>query len=288
MPLKTYRGTAVGPLLALAQTEIGSDAVVVRTENVPGAERMVEIVVADPETAKELAKLMPPRVPTASPAAATVAGVSATPRAPAYPQRIAIVGPTGAGKTTTTAKLASHSRVFEGRSVGLLCLDTYRVGAVEQLKSYAVLTERPLEVVYESRDIERATRRLASCDIILIDCPGRGPRNQRDSDAVHFLLDRLEPTEMHLALPSGLQPQLARRLIEHHRSRGATHLLATKVDEVPDDWAIFDLAAELNMPMRWLSDGQRVPQDIRSAAPRLDAARASARSRRSRRQEVVA
>ena len=101
-----------------------------------------------------------------------------------------------------------------------------------------------------------------------MDCPGRGPRAQRDADAAHRLLAEIGPNEIHLALPAGIQRQLARRLIDQYVARGVTHLLATKVDEVPDDWTLFDLAAERKLPMRWLADGQRVPQDLRSAAPR--------------------
>ena len=98
----------------------------------------------------------------------------------------------------------------------------------------------------------------------------------------------IKPREIHVALPTGLQRDLAWRLLDQHLARGATHLLATKVDEVPDDWTLFDLAAERGVPMRWLADGQRVPRDLRSASPRLDAARASLRSRTLRFQEGVA
>ena len=98
----------------------------------------------------------------------------------------------------------------------------------------------------------------------------------------------IKPREVHLALPAGLQRDVARRLLDHYVARGASHLLATKVDEVPDDWTLFDLAAERGVSMRWLADRQRVPQDLRSAAPRLDAARASLRSRRFRLGEDVA
>jgi flagellar biosynthesis protein FlhF len=119
--------------------------------------------------------------------------------------------------------------------------------------------------------------------VLLIDCPGRGPRAQRDADAVRELVTALGAHEVHLALPAGMQREVAARLLDHHTERGVTHLLATKVDEVPDDWTLFDLAAERRLPMRWLSDGQRVPQDLRSAAPRLEAAQASARGRRSER-----
>jgi flagellar biosynthesis protein FlhF len=313
VPLKTYRGASVGPLLAQAQAELGADAVVIKVE---GAAGQLELMAADPETASALAALAPARgapsgrVVREAPAAKTEAprpvatapiGRSsapatprpAAPRAPAPPSAhsphiLAFVGPTGAGKTTTVAKLAAHPRVFEGRRVGLLNLDTYRVGAAEQLAAYAELEQVKLATAYEPNDLWRALDQLKGSEIILVDCPGRGARTQQDHDAVVRILASLQPAETHLVLPVGMQPELVRRTIEHHRRLGVTHLLASKVDEMPDDWILFDIAVALGLPMRWLSDGQRVPQDIRAATARLDAARGSARARRPRRQESVA
>jgi flagellar biosynthesis GTPase FlhF len=291
VPLKTYRGSAAGLLLARAQAELGPEAVVIRTEQKDGA---IELVAADPETAEAVARLMAgaPRPTGATPLLAHP-GKAASPAKPVEPPApdrrdvIAVAGPTGAGKTTAVAKLAGHPRLWGGRRVGLVGLDTYRVGAVEQLAAYAAALSQPVEIVYEAADIPRALRRLERCEVLLVDCPGRGPRAQRDADAVRDLLARLGAHEVHLALPAGMQREIAARLIEHHTARGATHLLATKVDEVPEDWTLFDLAAERGLPMRWLSDGLRVPLDIRSAAPRLEAAQASVRGRR-RRAEGVA
>lgn len=290
MPLKTYRGATVGSLLAAAQAELGPEAVIIRTEKTAGG---LELIAADPETAEAFARLMreagtPPVKAGASGGVTTAAATSVKTPSPAGPDILALVGPTGAGKTTAVAKLAAHPRVFEGKKVGLLALDTYRVGALEQLAVHATLLDIPLEPVYEAGDVRSTMRRLGGCGVILVDCPGRGPRAQRDADAAQRLLAAIGPRETHLVLPAGLQRDVARRLMDHYVSRGATHLLATKVDEVPDDWTLFDLAADRNLPMRWLSDGQRVPQDLRSASPRLDAARASLRGRRSRIQEDIA
>lgn len=288
MPLKTYRGPSAAALLAQVQAELGEDAVIVRTAPAAGG---IEIVAADPETAETVSRLMGAVAKPASTGATAARSVSApaTP-APVKLERtvIGLVGPTGAGKTTTIAKLAAHPRVFQGRKVGLLSLDTYRVGAMEQLQIHAELASIPLAVVHESSDLSRALRELRQCDVILADCPGRGPRFQRDADAVRDILRELGTSELHLVLPAGIQAELARRLAAHHMERGVTHLLVSKVDEIPDDWTLFELAIELGLPMRWLADGQRVPQDIRSAAPRYEAARAALRSRQARRQAGVA
>ncbi len=194
---------------------------------------------------------------------------------------LAFLGPTGAGKTTTVAKLAAHPRVFSGRRVGILNLDTYRVSAAEQIAAYASLTSTPVASVHEPRDLDRAMKTLKSCNVVLVDCPGRGPRLERDLSTIRAILAAVRPTERHLTLPVGTQPGLVRRTIANFAAFQVTHLLATKVDEMPDDWILFDVAAELSLPMRWLTDGQSVPHDVRSATARMEAVRAGLNGRRS-------
>jgi flagellar biosynthesis protein FlhF len=289
VPLKTYLGPDIGSLLALARTELGLDAVIIRTEKANGG---IELIAADAETAEAVGKLMAGRTGEQANrrTGEQTNGTNRSPDRPIVrsPDILAIVGPTGAGKTTAVAKLAAHPRLFEGRKVGLITLDTFRAGAIEQLQMHASMLGAPMVPVYESKDLVRAKKELGGCGVILVDCPGRGPRAQRDADAVQRLLTEIVPNEVHLALPAGMQRELARRHIEQYVARGATHLLPTKVDEVPDDWTLFDLAAERNLPMRWLADGQRVPQDLRSAKPRLDAAAASLRGLGRRTMEGVA
>ncbi len=189
------------------------------------------------------------------------------------PTCIALVGPTGAGKTTTIAKLASHPQLFAGLRIGLLCLDTYRVGAVEQLRIYAEIARLPIEVVYEPKELKPAIKRLRDCDVLLIDTAGRGPAAAADTDATWKQLARLNPAEIHLVLPAGLRFEAMRTLVDRNMTHGATHLLATKCDEYPDDTAVFDLAASRGIPMRWCTDGQEVPFDLKAAGPRLVEAR---------------
>ncbi len=198
------------------------------------------------------------------------------------PRVIVLVGPTGAGKTTTIAKLAKHPRVFGGLPVGLLCLDTYRIGAVEQSRIYAELARIPLEVVYETREIDMALRRLRDREVVLVDTPGRGPQRRADAAEIRAQLEVLCPREIHLVLPVGLRPAHLRRLVDNYRPFGITHLLATKVDEYPEDETVFELSSELGLPMRWLANGQEVPMDLKSAVPRtLGAPSVEARERTS-------
>ena len=222
---------------------------------------------------------------SATPATAPLTTPATTSAAPLV---LALVGPTGAGKTTTVAKLASRAGVFGDRTVGLLCLDTYRVGAREQLEAYAALDRRRIAAAHEPRDLPGARKSLAKCDVILVDCPGRGPRQHADDAAVRQLLRMLRPAEVHLVIPSGLQRAMVERHVDGFRGHGTTHLLATKVDECPDDWNVFDVAAAGRLPMRWIADGQRVPEDLRSADARLASARARfARGERAERRVVA-
>lgn len=191
---------------------------------------------------------------------------------PIRPPVIGLVGPTGAGKTTTIAKLATHPDAYGGLRVGLMGLDTYRIGAVEQLETYGELAGLPVEIVYTIEDIDRARSRLVECDVILVDTPGRGPRQSEDLETVRQWLAQLAPDEVHLALPASIMPQVMRRTMMQFRGFGVTHMLCTKLDECPRDSRVFDVVASEREPMRWYTDGQAVPEDLRLAEQRLDAA----------------
>ncbi|HRP08177.1 MAG TPA: hypothetical protein PLL69_06775 [Gemmatimonadales bacterium] len=193
---------------------------------------------------------------------------------------IALVGPTGAGKTTTIAKLATNALAYGRGRVGLLGLDTYRVGAVEQLETYAQLADLPCEIVYESGDIDRGLRRLVECDVILVDTPGRGPRQGEDLETVREWVERIAPDEVHLALPASMMPHVLRRTMHQFRIFGVTHMLCTKFDECPVDSRVFDVVAREGRPMRWYTDGQNVPGDLQPATRRLESARSELAARR--------
>jgi flagellar biosynthesis protein FlhF len=151
-----------------------------------------------------------------------------------------------------------------------LCLDTFRVGAVEQLRLYAGLARLPLEVAWDAADAARALRRLGGCEVVLVDTAGRGPRERADHEAARDLLVTLAPHEVHVVVPAGLDTSHARRVVAAHAARGATHVLPTKLDECPDDPLVRLLAAEHGLAMRWLADGQQVPDALRAAgAPAL-------------------
>ncbi len=272
MPVKTLVGSNVAVLLKQAQTTIGADAVILHVRRFRTEDGiMFEVAAADPDTAArgDLA-------PRSAPVAALELMVPAQP--PEGQLVIALVGPTGAGKTTTIAKLATHPRIFGTRKVGLIGLDTYRIGAVEQLRTYSEIARLPLEVVWGFDDLERARQRLTGCDVLLVDSPGRSPRHRQDREFTAELLRMLEPREVHLTVPASMPTHLVRNLLREQRTPVATHLLVTKRDEAPDESGLFELAVSQNLPIRWTTDGQDVPFDLGSADEALTAARISRQS----------
>jgi flagellar biosynthesis protein FlhF len=292
VPLESFTGTAVGALLARVSRHLGPEAevIAVRTRRAADGSSCYEMLAVDGASAADERRRMAPDGGS-HPLLKAAPGEEdfARRREPELgPRVLAFVGPTGVGKTTTIAKLATHPEFFRRKRIGLICLDTYRVGAVEQIRTYAEIAGLPLEVVYESTDIAAALRKLGDCDLIMVDTPGRGPRHHTDTQQVRQWLLQISPNEIHLVLPAGLQPELVRRTVAAYRDHGITHLAATKMDEAPDDWTLFDAAAETRLPMRWMSDGQEVPRDLRAAAPRLLAAVAAVRLRGAQAVEVTA
>ncbi len=291
MPLESFIGPAVDALLAEARRRLGAEAeiIAVRTLRSGAGLLQFQVLAADAECAAEERRRMTPDA-GGHPLLTSAPGPEhfVQRRQEGGPRVIALVGPTGVGKTTTIAKLGTHPDFLRPGRIGFLCLDTYRVGAVEQIKTYGEIAGIPVEVIYESADLPTALRRLSDRDLILVDTPGRSPRLQGDTQQVRQWLMQLAPHETHLVLPAGLQAEQVRRAIAAYRAQGATHLLATKLDEAPDDWSLFDAAAEARMPMRWLSDGQDVPRDLKAAAPRFLAAVAALRVTTAERTEVVA
>lgn len=276
MPLDAYTGSDIRDLMTRAERAIGPDAVVIHTRRLSrwdgGTE--YELLAGDPISVAEAGEWVLTD--------GTVDDLADP--VPVPPQRVdrpglimALVGPTGAGKTTTIAKLAAHPRYFGNRVVGLITLDTYRVAAVEQLRTFAEIARLPLEVVHDAADAGRALRLLAHCEVVLIDTPGHGPRGRTERETVRRRLALLRPDEVHLVVTSGCRAGAAEAHIGLHRGWGLTHVIATKTDEYPDDWSVFEAAARERVPMRWCTDGQEVPSDIRPARPRLQAAMSGVR-----------
>lgn len=261
---KRFRGADLVRVAAQARRSLGDDVMMLHTRTVrDGGVAMVEVLAAPASALDEVrARLSPAPFPVNMR------------HADGRPYCIALVGPTGAGKTTTAAKLAARRGMFGAARPGLLTIDTYRVGGMEQLATYAELADVPFEVVYEAREVSAAMKRLSdTCDVILVDTPGRSPASAELTERWRSLLDTIAPDEVHLVVPASLRADLAVAIGRAYRTSrehcGATHLLLSKVDEVPQETGITDLALSLEMPTRWVTDGQDVPTDLKPGVPRL-------------------
>jgi flagellar biosynthesis protein FlhF len=176
--------------------------------------------------------------------------------------RIALVGPTGVGKTTTTAKLAARYALTEKRKVALLTIDTYRIGAVEQLRTYARVMGLPLEVVNSPEEMTGAVARHADKDVLLIDTIGRSPRRSLQLAEIKTFLNVAAPTETHLVLaaPGGLGYLM--NTAASFAVLEPTHLIVTKLDEMPQWGAIASLTGKTGLPVSFITDGQEVPRNL--------------------------
>ena len=178
---------------------------------------------------------------------------------------VALVGPTGVGKTTTIAKLAANFRLREKRRVGLITVDTYRIAAVEQLRTYADIIDLPMEIVATPREMHQAVARMADLDLILMDTAGRSPRDEVQIQELKSLLAEAAPDEVHLVLSIVASAKSLAKTAEQLSSVGTTALLLTKLDEAASLGSLLPLVQSCRLPLSYLTHGQNVPDDIAPA-----------------------
>lgn len=183
-------------------------------------------------------------------------------------QRIKLfLGPTGVGKTTTLAKIAARCAFQQQKSVGLITADTYRIGAIEQLKTYAEIIDLPLEVADSKDGMRRALGRFQDRDCVLVDTPGRG------GDAADYLtrLRDMFPGEMEMEANLLLSPTSSRENMMDVAVRfevfGFDQVIFTKIDECSRFGSLYDVMKKIGKPVSYLANGQNVPQDIEKATP---------------------
>jgi flagellar biosynthesis protein FlhF len=181
---------------------------------------------------------------------------------------VALVGPTGVGKTTTIAKLAASFRLKERIRVGLITVDTFRIAAVEQLRTYAEIMDLPMEVVATPREMQAAVERMSDLDLVLIDTAGRSPRDESHMQELRATLADANPDEVHLVLSSVTSAEALQRNVEQFRDVGASHMLLTKIDEAVAMGSLFPLLKRCDLPVTYITNGQSVPNDIFAADKR--------------------
>ena len=195
----------------------------------------------------------------------TVTGPLAT--TPGECRLVALVGPTGVGKTTTIAKLAANYRLREKKRVGLITVDTYRVAAVEQLRTYADIIDLPMEVVATPREMHEAVARMRHLDLVLMDTAGRSPHDEIRIQELRTVLAEAQPDDVLLVLSTTAGTKSLVATAQRFAEVGTTALLLTKVDEATSLGHVVALTRECKLPISYLTDGQNVPDDIQIAEP---------------------
>lgn len=181
------------------------------------------------------------------------------------PVIIALIGPTGVGKTTTIAKLAANLRLRECRSVGMVTIDTYRIAAVEQLRTYAQIIDVPLHVASSPRQLKAAVESMADRDIILIDTAGRSQRDAVKIRDLRRFFDAVTPDEIHLVLSSTASESVLDETIECFRELAPNRVIFTKLDEAVGFGVILNCLQKAGRGLSYLTTGQDVPDDIEVA-----------------------
>ena len=178
------------------------------------------------------------------------------------PLTIALVGPTGVGKTTTVAKLAAAFKLRHGRRVGLITADTYRIAAVEQLRTYANIIGVPLHVALTPEDMEHATAALAECDVILIDTAGRSQNDTQRLAELRAFIGAADPHEVHLVLSGTAGEKVLLREAEAFDVVGIDKVVLTKLDEAVSFGMLIDVVRRIGKSLSFFTTGQEVPEHL--------------------------
>ncbi len=186
----------------------------------------------------------------------------------AGPRIIALVGPTGVGKTTTTAKLAAMYAMNKGASVALVTTDNFRVGAIEQLRTYSKIMGVPLEVASTQKEMAKVLEAHGDKDLILIDTAGRSPKDQERLEELKGILEMNSDIETHLCLSATTKDKELHEAIRRFGTLPVSRLLFTKIDESESLGCIINLQMRSKLPLSYLTNGQMVPEDIVVASPR--------------------
>lgn len=186
---------------------------------------------------------------------------------PGRRRTVALIGPTGVGKTTTIAKLAANFRLRDGIRMGLVTVDTYRIAAVEQLRTYAEIIDLPMKVVTSPLEMRRAMEELAGLDLVLIDTAGRSPRDELKIQELKNFLSEAQVDEVHLVMSLVASPRSLETTAERFSVVGTTSTILTKLDEATGMGSLLSVARKVPFPISYLTTGQDVPDDIETALP---------------------
>jgi len=181
--------------------------------------------------------------------------------APSTAAVVALVGPTGVGKTTTIAKIAARAALVDTRRVALITLDSYRVGGVDQIRTFAELIGVPLAVARHPAELADHVDSFAEYDLILVDTAGRSPRDVATIEELASHIEGLD-IEVHLVIPASSSTAQIDELMQRYRALAPVRLLFTKLDECGHVPELALAPARTRLPITWVTTGQAVPEDI--------------------------
>lgn len=187
------------------------------------------------------------------------------PGAPGKPTVVIFVGPTGVGKTTTLAKIAANYLLNQKKSIGLITADTYRIAAVEQLKTYAEILGIPVSVAYTATEIREAVTQHSDKDIVLIDTAGRSHRNKAQFEELKALIAASGADEVYLVLSATTSNRNCREILNSYDFLTNYKLIFTKIDEAPVQGIILNVRYLTGKSLSYITTGQSVPDDIETA-----------------------
>lgn len=179
---------------------------------------------------------------------------------------INVLGPTGVGKTTTIAKMAAHAVLQKKKKIGFITTDTYRIAAIEQLKTYAGLLQAPVEIVYNSEDFTKAMETYKEYDLVFIDTAGRNYKEVKFVEDVKKLIQFEDNVESYLVLSSTSKEKDMETIIEQFSSFPIEQFIFTKADETNSIGSMINLMIKYNKGLAYYTDGQEVPEDINEAS----------------------
>lgn len=183
------------------------------------------------------------------------------------PKIVGLVGPTGVGKTTCIAKLAVISKLIHDLDVGLISLDTYRLGAIDQLRIFSQISNIDMHVAYDSTDLPKYIEKFKNKDIIFIDTAGRAQNNTNSLREIKTFFAKINVDEVYLALSATSSSKYIFDVAEKFKILDYKAFIFTKLDEAVSFGNILNLTVNFDTPLKYITNGQVIPDDIISADP---------------------